>query len=236
VFGKERFTNVRWFKTALDRCRAVARVEDDMGEGIGTGFLVEGPALHPSLPLVLLTNAHVIPEGIRPEDATVAFRGLEDFSGTGVSVQRVAWSSPAKELGATIVELVRSPDGELTCPLARRCHRSTSIPESASTSSDTLGRPDLRLSILDNHLLMFNEIRVHYRAPTETGSSGSPVMNQQWAVIALHHSGDSAMPRLHGNGGYRANEGNPLGSDPGSAPTRPAIGPGGPVMVVRVLA
>jgi hypothetical protein len=157
---------------------------------------------------LLPTNAHIIPEGIRPEDATVASRGVEDFSGTGVRVRRVAWSSPAKGLDATIVELVRSPDGVLTCPLASKMPRLDVDPrERVYVTGHPGGRPDLRLSILDNHLLDFNEIRVHYRAPTEPGSSGSPVMNQQWAVIALHHSGDSAMPRLHGNGVYRANEG-----------------------------
>jgi hypothetical protein len=32
-------------------------------------------------------------------------------------------------------------------------------------------------------------------------------MNKRWAVIALHHSGDNEMPRLHGGGVYEANEG-----------------------------
>jgi V8-like Glu-specific endopeptidase len=50
---------------------------------------------------------------------------------------------------------------------------------------------------------------VHYRAPTEGGSSGSPVFNDQWEVIALHHKGGKVgMPRLNGlNGTYAANEG-----------------------------
>ena len=56
-------------------------------------------------------------------------------------------------------------------------------------------------------LLDYDGTLVHYRAPTEPGSSGSPVLNKRWSVIALHHSGDNEMPRLHGTGVYEANEG-----------------------------
>ena len=51
--------------------------------------------------------------------------------------------------------------------------------------------------------------RVHYRAPTEGGSSGSPVFDDSWDVIAVHHMGGKAgMSQLNGKTGtYAANEG-----------------------------
>jgi V8-like Glu-specific endopeptidase len=50
--------------------------------------------------------------------------------------------------------------------------------------------------------------RLHYRAPTEGGSSGSPIFNIQWKLIGVHHAGDRAMARLNGQPGtYEANEG-----------------------------
>jgi len=58
-------------------------------------------------------------------------------------------------------------------------------------------------------------VRVHYRAPTEGGSSGSPVFNASaWEVIALHHKGGMlGMPKLNGaTGTYAANEGISLAS------------------------
>ena len=47
---------------------------------------------------------------------------------------------------------------------------------------------------------------MHYRTPTEPGSSGSPVFNSKWEVVALHHAGSQNAPRLHGRGEYQANE------------------------------
>jgi hypothetical protein len=35
-----------------------------------------------------------------------------------------------------------------------------------------------------------NHTRVRYRTNTESGSSGSPCFNQNWELVALHHSGD----------------------------------------------
>src|SRR6187401_59922 len=83
------------------------------------------------------------------------------------------------------------------------------------------GGRDLAFSFQDNELLghegppsgkppLEGVCRVHYRAPTEGGSSGSPVFNDNaWAVIALHHmGGELGMPHLNGEAGsYAANEG-----------------------------
>ena len=68
----------------------------------------------------------------------------------------------------------------------------------------------LKLSIRGNDLLAYDEekVKVHYMAPTEGGSSGSPVFNAAWELIAVHHAGSEHMPRLDDDGErYKANEG-----------------------------
>jgi hypothetical protein len=83
------------------------------------------------------------------------------------------------------------------------------------------GGRDLAFSFQDNELIdhegppagkppVPNVCRLHYRAPTEGGSSGSPVFNAGlWQVVALHHSGGRiGMRCLNGKTGtYAANEG-----------------------------
>jgi V8-like Glu-specific endopeptidase len=211
VFGAERFQSLGWFKDALERCRAVARIEDEYEDGIGTGFLVEGTALHASFPdIVLVTNAHVIPEAISEEDAIITFRGLGDVPDADRRhrVQDVLWTSPRDQLDATIVSLKSAPPGVSPCPTARELPPlDSSPPPRAFIVGHPSGRMLPMFSIQDNLMLDHDGTRVHYRAPTEPGSSGSPVFDRRWKLIALHHAGSDEMPMLHGGGTYQANEG-----------------------------
>jgi V8-like Glu-specific endopeptidase len=73
-----------------------------------------------------------------------------------------------------------------------------------------IGHPkggSLSFSIHDNVLLDHKAPHLHYRAPTEGASSGSPVFNSQWKLVGLHHAGSKDMRRLNGEGTYAANEG-----------------------------
>jgi V8-like Glu-specific endopeptidase len=66
----------------------------------------------------------------------------------------------------------------------------------------------LSFSLNDNRLLDYDERLLHYRAPTEVGSSGSPVFNRDWELLGLHHGGGKDMARLNNKPcRYAANEG-----------------------------
>ena len=49
------------------------------------------------------------------------------------------------------------------------------------------GRPK-EVAIKDNHVIKADSVVVHYACSTEPGSSGSPVFNNQWEPVALHHA------------------------------------------------
>jgi Trypsin-like peptidase domain/MAP3K TRAFs-binding domain len=212
VFGPEGFESYRWFEDLMGRCRGVARVEDDYEEGVGTGFLMRGADLHPRLPeTVLVTNAHVVPDALDPANAILTFRGLGSASGDQQRqrIRRVLWSSPESKLDATIAELEAVPTGAEVCPLAKVMPpRDGDPPARVYVIGHPEGSLSVKISIRDNHLLGYDNVLVHYRAPTQPGSSGSPVFDKRWNVIALHHAGDDHMPMLGGRQGtYQANEG-----------------------------
>ncbi len=213
VLGTERFESLVWFRKAIDRCRAVARIEDRNESPFGTGFLVDGTCIHPSFPaVVLITNAHVVSKthvrALRPTEARVTFRGLEDTTGP-YRISRLLWTSPPNDLDTAIVELDRYPAATTRCPVAEQKPRVGTKPQ---PQTYVIGHPSgegrVMLSVRDNLVLDGDETRLHYRTPTEPGSSGSPVFDEAWEVIALHHAGLTKMRKLHGKDGtYPANEG-----------------------------
>lgn len=213
LLGTERFESLRWFQTALERCRGVARIEDSLAGPLGTGFLVDGTAIHDSFPaVVLITNAHVVseeaPQAIAPDQALVTFRALEDLSAT-YRINRILWSSPPNELDTTIVELDARPEAALPSPVARRRPQmDVDPPPRTYIIGHPSGTDQVMLSVADNQLLDHDDVHVQYRTPTMGGSSGSPVFNRSWELIAVHHAGSMHMKRLGGHTGtYPANEG-----------------------------
>ena len=217
VLGKDGFVTVKWYKTGMERCCAVARVELEDGQGVGTGFLVNGKDLHASLDedLLFLTNAHVISHAsqvkgaLSPEEAVIMFhaRGSENHNPEEYRVKKILWTSPPDQLDATLIRLDKSVQGIIPYPIAS----GLPVVDDSNQRVYIIGHPSggtLSFSMHDNILLDHESPFLHYRTPTEGGSSGSPVFNQQWKLIGLHHKGGTRLQKLNGKpGSYAANEG-----------------------------
>jgi hypothetical protein len=214
VFGADRFVSLDWYRRGLTRCAGVARIGREATRGVRTGFLLTGATLHPTLgeELYLLTNSHVVspspqlPDTIKPVDAIVTFEGLSGAEDKSWTVKKLIFNSPIGELDATLLQLDRSVPGVEPYPIA------PALPDrNGERRLYVVGHPlggGLSFSLQDNLLLDWDQRRVHYRTPTEPGSSGSPVFDDQWRLIALHHAGKSDMRKLNGKPGtYEANEG-----------------------------
>jgi V8-like Glu-specific endopeptidase len=221
IFGPDRTVTLKWYKKGLDQCNAVARVEKSNGRGHGTGWLVRAEDFFPGRTgLLLLTNAHVVsddpnpftnPLAILPDEARVNFRAGEQDVVFSVK-EEVVKSSPPDELDATFLELEGEPPAP---PLV--IHRKALEAADPAPRLYIIGHPggrDVELSLHDNQLLATNERLLHYRTPTEKGSSGSPVFeSEDWRVVALHHKGGDSLPRIDGQpGAYQANEGIAVGA------------------------
>jgi len=107
-----------------------------------------------------------------------------------------------------VLELAKQPPGLEPYPVA-----DTLPTVNSGQRLYVIGHPrggGLMFSMQDNRLIDYgapSDFRVHYRTPTEPGSSGSPVFNGGWELVALHHAGSATMNRIHGPGTYEANEG-----------------------------
>jgi tetratricopeptide (TPR) repeat protein len=224
VLGTEGPQTYRWWRTGLDRALAVAAIRQQLGSRIGTGFLVRAGDLGraPGDELLVMTNFHVVNEhgaspGIRPDAAEIVFEAVDP--NRTYAVGELLWSSPPDQHDASLLRLKTQVEGIAPLPIA------AALPVVETTARVyIIGHPggrDLAFSFQDNELLdhegppagkpqIPGVCRLHYRAPTEGGSSGSPVFNGRlWEVIALHHKGGKmGMPRLNGKDGtYAANEG-----------------------------
>ena len=218
-FGEDSFTTYREYMLGAGCCLWVARIGLDRTKGKGTGFLIRGNRLKDSLgeQFYLLTNAHIISDdpaenALNPEDAIVTFEALDgNREYTGL---KILWSSPSGALDATLLKFTAADKDRLD-QLAKDAETysvSAILPDpKASPKLFIIGHPKggtLQLSLHDNLLLDHQAPRIHYRTPTEGGSSGSPVFTEQWKLIGLHHAGVKNMPCLNGKPGtYDANEG-----------------------------
>lgn len=215
VFGPESPRSLQWYQLGLTRARSVARIERLTGEGYGTGFLIRADSLFTSLPdpseLLLVTNSHVLSQvddgALRPEDCVVRFEALDTRS--VFHVREVLFESPRQELDVTVARLDAAVTGAEPCPLAPVGE--PSFKPGVARKLFVIGHPSggsMAISIEDNLQVGWRSPLLHYRTPTERGSSGSPVFDDLWRLIAVHHAGSDVMPRLDGGPGtYRANEG-----------------------------
>ncbi|WP_436791869.1 endonuclease [Yinghuangia sp. YIM S10712] len=191
LMGRNDLIDVGFLEAGYLASRSVGRITvRGAGAHFGTGFMVS--------PSLLLTNNHVL----RDEDE--AARGFIEFNlqaGTdGRPLPPVAFTlEPARffttdvALDFTLVAVAPgSADGiELASfghvPLIELPGK-VIIGELVNIIQHPNGEPK-QLALRENRVVDMLDDFLHYETDTAPGSSGSPVFNDQWEVVALHHSG-----------------------------------------------
>ncbi|GAA2428963.1 hypothetical protein GCM10010405_09630 [Streptomyces macrosporus] len=181
--------------------RTVARVavrENGRELPIGTGFLVS--------PRLLLTNHHVLPDEEAARQCFVEFDAqvtIDNVPGTATRLDLApdVFFTAHEPLDYALALVASGGDGR---PPGETFgwNRLSGEPGKLVIDEpvDIVGHPMGRLkeiALRDNALQTRLEDFLHYRTDTEPGSSGSPVFNDQWEVVALHHSG---VPRTDAQG------------------------------------
>lgn len=226
-FGNNIFIDFRSYKKGYQRCEAVARIGRSDEKGDGTGFILAGELIHSDLKgePVLITNNHVVSEeddirkiylALHPDEVVIFFEALDKKK--SFSKVSVYWSSRPDDLDITILRFHKDDLADLKKLLASvEPYQLAPIAPIVSGDPKTdprlyvIGHPKggpLQFSMQDNLMLDYEDPRIHYRTPTEGGSSGSPVFNQEWKLLGVHHKGDEKLKKLNGSKGvYSANEG-----------------------------
>ena len=199
VLGDPDFMGIDFLESALAVSRTVGRVRIRAGtrRGSGTGFLVS--------PRLFLTNHHVLPDSSVAGTSSVDFDYQEDRDGDLLPTKSFAFRPSDlfladEALDYALVALApRSMDGahELSAFGWNRLVEDQGkalIGDPVNIVQHPRGEPK-QIVLRENRLLDLLEDFAHYETDTQPGSSGSPVFNDQWEVIALHHSG---VPRTEG--------------------------------------
>ena len=186
------FLPARFLRDGDDRARAVCRIRTLDGAS-GTGFLVSNTNS-------IMTNNHVLPTAALAAESTAEFGYESGGQKIHVALRPDTFFITNSKLDYTIVACDRDVvTGVVAIPLLRSPSTITRG-ERVNVIQHPRGRPK-EVAIRSNDVIGVLKTVVRYRADTEPGSSGSPVFNDAWDLVALHHAG------FADGGGRATNEG-----------------------------
>ncbi len=200
--GENTLAPVSFLERGLVCARSVARIRCAVPRGIsfGTGFLIAND--------LLLTNNHVLKSEMQAQDAEIDFNYQESIYEADVqevtlklNPSRCFATSQAHDW--TVVSVEGNPGSEFGyLPLE---NHQTKFGEYVQI----IQHPDgglKQLAYRANVVMYASSTRVQYMTDTMGGSSGSPVFNRDWQVVALHHRWNDQKPS-GGQHGFVRNQG-----------------------------
>jgi endonuclease I/V8-like Glu-specific endopeptidase len=191
--------------------RSVCRIEIGEASGLvagyGTGVMIS--------PRLLLTNNHVL------DRAGVAALSVAEFGyetgpdgtarpGVRYPLDPDAFFATDPKLDYSVVAVRdRSEDGQPLAPWAwvpLIAQQGKIIKGEMVNIVQHPGGEPKQVALRENQVIDLLDDFLHYRTDTAPGSSGSPVFNDEWEIVALHHSG---VPAKNDQGQLLAIDGTP---------------------------
>ena len=184
IMGKQStLLPISFFEVGLDRSRSVARVKLANG-AMGSGFLTAQN--------IFVTNNHVFKNPGATQGAVLQFNYQK--TSTGLDMEPVEFQLDPENGFATSKEddwtLVRV-QGDANKDWGEIELRTITDYESlryVNIIQHPSGGPK-QIALYHNVVAYADENRIQYLTDTLPGSSGSPVFDDKWRVVALHHSG-----------------------------------------------
>ncbi|AFZ01309.1 trypsin-like peptidase domain-containing protein [Calothrix sp. PCC 6303] len=179
IIGEDTLRHINILEMALDAARAVVLID---GNKKGTGFMIS--------PNLLMTNNHVIASQEEAQKAEYIFNYQLDKNGKETPITIV--NALAKgdfytnaKLDFTVLTLKNVPDFGNHLKLK---NQRTQKDKRVAIIQHPGGHLK-KISIQNNLVAYADNQDVQYTTTTLPGSSGSPVFDDDFQVIAIHHSG-----------------------------------------------
>ena len=186
VAGQPTFVDVAFLALGLDRARSVCRLVTRFpAEGSGTGFRVG--------PRHVLTNHHVLfnhDDGDRKVTSVQAWFNYEsDERGELRQLHQIRCDPDSivgeKDDDWALVETTEPiPDAFPVLPIVGG--QTPEVDDRVYIIQHPQGQPK-KVAFQHNLVRAVLPDRIQYWTDTDLGSSGSPVFDEAWAVVALHH-------------------------------------------------
>lgn len=179
---------ISFLELGMERAKAIAMI--DLGKrGRGSGFLISDD--------LLLTNHHVLEDEVQARAAKAQFNYQRMMSGLNASYDEYDLDpdglfKTSEDDDWTVVK-IKPKQGKLACEKwgsLKLSEQDPKVDEFTIIIQHPNGGPK-QISLFHNVITFVDPAkgRVQYLTDTEPGSSGSPVFDTYWNVIALHHSG-----------------------------------------------
>ncbi len=199
LIGEPTLLPLSFLAQGLEISRSVVYIE--VGRTFGTGFLI-GPNL-------LMTNNHVLAARPVVDDALFQFNYQKSVAGDLGPVDTYRAESGGvfatnADLDYTVVELDGRP-GDTWGVIPFKPRRRVRSNDRVNIIQHPNGQPK-QISFRNNFVEYVDDKVIQYVTHTEPGSSGSPVFNDRWQLVALHHAGGN-IPEPTTQRKYYRNEG-----------------------------
>lgn len=187
---------IGFLENGTEKSKAIVRI--DCGNMVGSGFVIENGWL--------VTNNHVLPNREAAAKAVIQFgyqfpKTLKssEKSVSEIKPERTASLDPGAEndkrfftdtkLDFTLVKINEQDIQNVKdYGFLQMSKNGVRVDDFVNIIQHPLGGPK-QIGLYNNLVMYADEDIVQYMTDTEEGSSGSPVLNSDWDVVALHHSG-----------------------------------------------
>jgi V8-like Glu-specific endopeptidase len=202
IIGANNLRSIAWLHQALEVAKSVCRVVTP--DGLGTGFLIGHQKI--------MTNHHVLSQPEIAEGSYAEFNFQEDATGKLQDFFRYRLLGDRLQADPDLdFSIVRVEPSDSLPPLESwGILKLVADPPPGVGEHVTIiqhpGGGAKQIALTANQVVNIFEHRLQYTTDTLPGSSGSPVFNDNWKVIALHHAGGNLVTNQRGDRMF-ANEG-----------------------------